>query len=229
MASRISINNLFNAVAKMMADEEPVNTKQQKNPQQKAHDDEIQQAVLVLAADVIRCNRNFTSDTEALIYDFMARHFGATGLRQKMKTISQHIDTGTEPYMRMACKELKILATYDSCLSIVGFLFGVAGADDFVNAKEIRCIARIAKYLGVTEHDFTELKYRFTSVNSPYAMLGVDESASFEHVKAAYRKMVLKYHPDKRQKGMSDADANKKFREVQHAFETIKERVEKAL
>ena len=102
------------------------------------------------------------------------------------------------------------------------FLFGVAAADDFVNAKELRCIQRISGYLGISEKDFKQLKHNALAGNNPYYALGIEENATMEEVKVAYRKMVLKFHPDKREDNVSEEDASLKFREIKRAFELIK-------
>jgi DnaJ like chaperone protein len=116
-----------------------------------------------------------------------------------------------------------MLTTHDSRLSILQFLFGVADADDFINPKELRCLNRIATYLGISDKDFKELKLAFISENNPYKILGIEEEATLEQVKAAYRKMVLKFHPDKRGADVSTEEANVKFLQVQRAFGIIKE------
>ena len=46
--------------------------------------------------------------------------------------------------------------------------------------------------------------------------------------KVAYRKMVLKFHPDKREDDVSEEEASLKFREIKRAFETIKKQLEAA-
>ncbi len=218
MPSKFSFNRILDSISKMISEEEVVEKKTRKNPLQKAHDDEIQEAIFVLAASVIRCNRNYTGDTENFIYKFMAQHFGPAGMKLKMESVGTHVETGTEPYTRMACKELNILATYDSKINIVNFLLGVADADDYINAKELRTINRIAGYLGIREPDFTELKQNFLGRNNPYFILGVEDGATMDKVKSAYRKMTLKYHPDK----MKEKDGGAKFRQIQKAFETIR-------
>lgn len=202
----------------MVSEEDVAEKKDAKNPVQKAHDEEIQNVILVLAAAVIRCNRNYTGDTEHFIHRFMAKHFGQAGLKQRMESVYQHIDSGTEPFTRIACKELNILATYESKISIVNFLFGVADADEHVNAKEIRVISKIAGYLGISAAEFTELKQNFVGRNNPYFILGIEEGASPEQVKHAYRELTLKYHPDK----TKEKDGGAKFRQIKKAYDTIK-------
>ncbi len=52
----------------------------------------------------------------------------------------------------------------------------------------------------------------------PYSVLGVDRSASKDDIKKAYRKLAMKYHPDKNE-GNKDAEA--KFKELSTAYETL--------
>lgn len=51
-----------------------------------------------------------------------------------------------------------------------------------------------------------------------YEVLGVDKNASADDIKKAYRKLALKYHPD-RNKG--DKEAEKKFKEANEAYEVL--------
>ena len=116
-----------------------------------------------------------------------------------------------------------MLTTHDSRLSILKFLFGVAAADDFVNPKELRILTRIAGYLGISDSDLKQVKRAALSSNNPNYTLELEDGATYEEVKAAYRKMVLKYHPDKRDDGVTEEEANLKFREIKRAFELIKQ------
>lgn len=51
-----------------------------------------------------------------------------------------------------------------------------------------------------------------------YELLGVSRTASAEEIKAAYRKLALKYHPDR---NPGDKQAEEKFKEISQAYEVL--------
>ena len=57
-----------------------------------------------------------------------------------------------------------------------------------------------------------------------YEILGVPKDASSSEIKKAYRKMALKYHPDRLSQLGEDyqQSGKEKFQKVQDAYETIK-------
>ena len=57
-----------------------------------------------------------------------------------------------------------------------------------------------------------------------YAILGVARDASADDIKAAYRKLARKYHPDV----SKERDAEEKFKEVSEAYETLRDAEKRA-
>ena len=51
-----------------------------------------------------------------------------------------------------------------------------------------------------------------------YEVLGVDKSAGEDEIKKAYRKLAMKYHPDR---NPDDKEAEEKFKEINEAYEVL--------
>jgi molecular chaperone DnaJ len=58
-----------------------------------------------------------------------------------------------------------------------------------------------------------------------YEILGVDSGSDEATIKKAYRKLAMKYHPDKNQ---GDADAADRFKEISHANEVLSDKDKRA-
>ena len=58
-----------------------------------------------------------------------------------------------------------------------------------------------------------------------YQVLGIDRNASEKSIKEAYRRLARKYHPDH---NPGDARAEERFKQLQEAYETLKDRPKRA-
>ncbi len=114
---------------------------------------------------------------------------------------------------------------YSYRLEMIHFLFGIAAADSGVTESEKALIRRIARYMHITDSDIDSIQAMFVSASdSAYKILEIDPGVSDEEVKKAYRRMAMKYHPDKVGHLGDDFKnvAQEKFRKVQAAYESIK-------
>tara|TARA_B100001179_G_scaffold233171_1_gene229874 strand:+ start:13325 stop:14116 length:792 start_codon:yes stop_codon:yes gene_type:complete len=122
------------------------------------------------------------------------------------------------------CQLLRNRMRYESRLQVLHFLFSIANADGTVSTSEVNMIQQIAGFLQVQRQDFESIKAMFfKNPDSAYKILEVSPEASNNEIKAAYRTMVKKYHPDKLQH-MDEAyqkGAQEKFQKVQEAYEQL--------
>lgn len=197
-------------------------TRPRQRPQTQSGDFEV--SLLVLASIIIKADDH--QDQREL--DFVRQQFTnmygkerANHAFKLFKNISkQQIST------RQVCIQIQQMMDHPSRLQLLHFLFGIAKADTLVTENEIRQIYTISGYLGISSKDFESIKAMFyNSKENAYKILEIDKSATVAEIKAAYRKMAKKYHPDKvihlgkeHQKG-----AEEKFRQVQEAYEQLQE------
>lgn len=121
--------------------------------------------------------------------------------------------------------QARVNINYSSKVELLHLLFGIAHADDHLSKNEQLCLKQIALGLGVSNKDFDSILSMFVKTNSSaYKILEVDEKAVDSEIKKAYKKMAIRYHPDKVAHLGDDIrkDAEEKFKKVNEAYEQIK-------
>ena len=78
--------------------------------------------------------------------------------------------------------------------------------------------------LGLNEKDIRSIMGMFEPEKDPYKILEIDKTATDEEVRKAYRRLAVKFHPDKVENLGDDVKkaAEEKFKSVQSAYEQIK-------
>jgi dnaJ domain protein len=145
-----------------------------------------------------------------------------------------------------ACDAIVEQYSLQSRVSIIHMLVGLAKADGTVDPQERYLLYQIAgrfnvntTYVDAFLRGNTSYSYNSSSsynsqngyypprgsqsVSDPYKVLGIDPTATDAQVKAAYRKLVNTWHPDRFQnKSESELnEATEKFKEIQAAYEVI--------
>ncbi|RHY99591.1 hypothetical protein DYB37_012435 [Aphanomyces astaci] len=64
------------------------------------------------------------------------------------------------------------------------------------------------------------LVHGYRQSTDPYSILGISRGASEEQIKRAYKKLAIKYHPDKNTQGNQEA-AKENFVRIQEAYESL--------
>ncbi len=104
------------------------------------------------------------------------------------------------------------------------FLFGFGWLDDLT---VLWLLWR--KFYGIrnqfnTFNNFTRQSNDSINIDDSYAVLGLEQNATLDEIKTAYRSLAKKYHPDKvRQlKSEDKKKAEIKFRQIQEAYDNLK-------
>ena len=190
----------------------------------KTREADFHMSVLVLAAVVIKADGHVDSRELEFVRRGFVKMFGKQRANESFRlfkdVVQQKINT------RQVSDQVRRHTTHAMRLQIVHFLLQIAVSDGSINANEERIIRRIAAYLYVRKPDFESLMAMFVSRKDPnahYTILEINKSATDQEVKAAYRKMAKKYHPDKLTGLGEDVRkaAREKFLKVQEAYDAI--------
>ena len=186
-------------------------------------------SLLILSSLVIKSDGKIIKEELEYVKNFFTNTFGVNKANQYFKIFNNLNKQSLSSQLRPICKQLNKYINHSSRLQIIHFLFGVSASDNEIHISEKRLIEKIATYLNISKYDFESIQSMFVdnrsdnSLEKYYKILGVNNSASIDEVKKAYRKMAMKYHPDKLQGVSSDIVklAEEKFQLVQDAYENI--------
>ncbi len=111
---------------------------------------------------------------------------------------------------------------------MIDILLRVAVSDGSMSQAEETLILSAVNTFGFSAERYRQLKSKYAlTVDKDYAVLGCDPQDSDDQIKRCYRQRVQEYHPDKiAAKGLPDEFtrfAQDKFREIQSAWERIKD------
>lgn len=180
-------------------------------------------SLLILSAAVMKADKKVMQSELKFVRDFLSRQFGESELQEQMLFIKDVLNQDIE--VEKVAKQIRQYMDYPSRLQLLHYLFGISLSDGFAHPDEVALIERISAYLGITMTDFASVKAMFVKdEESPYKILGVDHNAGDEEIKKAYRRMALKYHPDKLSHLGEDVKkaAQEKFQELNNAYQKIR-------
>jgi len=180
-------------------------------------------SLLVLSAAVMKSDGKILKSELDYVKNFLAKQFGEDHAQQQLLMLKEILKQ--EIPLHEVCVQIKHYMPHSQRLQIIHYLFGISKADGIVHELELQTIQTIANYLGINPADFNSLKAMyFRDVNSDYKILEIEPSASDEEVKKAYRKMAVKFHPDKVAALGEEVQkaAKEKFQKVLQAYENVK-------
>lgn len=180
-------------------------------------------SLLVLIAAVMKADGKIVKSELDYVKQFFVRQFGQETAKEALVMLRDLLKQDIP--LRDVCAQISSNMDYSSRLQLLHLLFGVSGADSRFHPAEVKLIETISGYLGISSTDYLSIRNMFIpETNSAYKILEIDSSASNDEIKKAYRKMALKYHPDKVSHLGEEfrKTAEDKFKNVNEAYKKIK-------
>ena len=195
--------------------------------------DDLSAALLVLMAAVMHADSVVRKSELDLVKRFLVSNYGEEKAKEmllKLRDMQRdNIPIGD------VCAQIKANTDYTTRYHMLDFLFSIANADGEITYPEQSLLRSIGSRLGINSRDYMSIMSRHMSSGygrrtesrtekDPYKVLGIDSSATDEEIKKAYRRMAMKYHPDKVE-GLGEEvkrNAEAQFREINEAYETLK-------
>ena len=178
-------------------------------------------SLLVLSAAVIKADGKTTSEEMNRLREFFTRNFGTQAGNEACEVVQELVQKDFNLYE--VCGQIRSCMDYSQRLQLYHFLVSL-GACDGLHQREIDVLETIANYIGLSKGDSDSIFAQFRPSNdSNYKILEITPDATDEEVKKAYRKMAVKYHPDKVATLGEDVQkaAEEKFKAVSQAYEAI--------
>jgi len=180
-------------------------------------------SMLVLVAAVMKADNRVVKSELDYVKQYFGKQFGETMAKDAIIMLRDILKQNIP--VNQVAQQVKEHLNYPERLQLLHFLHGISRADGNIHPLEITVIEHIGIALNISSRDRLSIKLMFEdTLDKAYEILEVNKNSSDEDIKKAYRKMALKFHPDKvahlgeeiREK------AGEKFRKVKAAYEQIK-------
>ena len=197
-------------------------------------------SLLVLSAAVIKADGRTTTQELNTLKRFFIKNFGANAANDAEEIVKALIFKDFNLYE--VCVQVRSCMDYSQRLQLYHYLVELGACDGLIQ-REIDVIEVIGTYIGLAKEDIDAIFAQFGRYNSNsgsqgsssnnsssysnsesnYRILGISPSATDDEVKKAYRKMAIKYHPDKVATLGEDVQkaAEEKFKTISQAYEAI--------
>lgn len=182
-------------------------------------------SLLVLMACVMKADGRVDKAELAVVKRFLVANFGEEGALEALQVLKNILNQDIDE--TQVAMQISMHLNASMKLEMLNLLFNIAYADGEVVASELNVIQRIAGIFRISQADFDSVRALYMKNVDPdwaYKALEIEPSVSNDEVKKAYRKMAMKYHPDKVNELGEEVkkSATEKFRSINEAYESLK-------
>ena len=180
-------------------------------------------SLLVLSAAIIKADGKTRQSELDYVRNFIRQNFGAASVDDAMRLLEHFVSQDVNIYQ--VGPQIAQYMNYSQRLQLLHYLAQIANADGEFSKSEKSVLEAIGSVIGLSESDISSVVAMFyKETNSAYKVLEVSQNATDGEVRKAYRRMAMKYHPDKVATLGPDVQkaATEKFRQIQEAYDAIK-------
>lgn len=182
-------------------------------------------SLLVLVAAMMKADNKIVRSELEYVRLYLTKSFGEKNAAELVLILRDVLKQDIP--VEKVCDQIYNNMDYHSRLQLVHLLRGIALADQHMHEDELRLLRKIASLLGVSEADYRSVNAMYRDdIESAYEVLEVSPDASDDEIKKVFRKMAIKYHPDKVSYLGEEyaASAKEKFQKINEAYEKIKKK-----
>lgn len=203
----------------------PDTENEQKRTSKQTTQGDISVSIIVLIASVIKADGKVLKSEINFVKPFLLNTFGEQGAKQALLLLKELLQKDID-HVAVA-QQIRQHVNYSTRLELIRLLFEIANSDGEIAQQELLVIKQIAINMSVQNADYQSmlaLYQRHKDVNWAYTALEISPSATDDEVKKAYRRMAMKFHPDKVANAGEEIrkQATEKFRGINEAYEHIK-------
>lgn len=180
-------------------------------------------SLVVLTAAIMKADGRVTQRELDHVRRFFTQQFGVMKAGELLILLRDVLKR--EVPVAEVCAQIRQHMPHPVRLQLMHYLIGLANADGQVERSEFDLLRRIAQGLGISDKDLGSLSamFRVADSSAAYDVLEIPRTATDDEVKKAYRRMAMKFHPDKVAQLGEEVQkaAHEKFKKVQEAYEAI--------
>ena len=180
-------------------------------------------SLLVLSSAVIKADGKVHPAELECVRDFMRRNFGEQAATEAMQMLDRLDSQQVNIYS--VGDQIAANMNYSQRMQLFQYLIQIAMADGEFAKSEKSVLEAIGSVIKLTSTDVASLiAMYYREEESAYTVLEISPNATDDEVRAAYRRMAMKNHPDRVSTLGPDVQkaATERFRQISEAYETIK-------
>lgn len=201
--------------------------------------------LMVLSAAVMKADGKVLKSELDEVKAFLRKNFTEEEGKEALQMLKKLLQTNFN--YREVCMQVRVRLNYSGKLELLHLLFKISYADGDIAQSELNIIYEMSSLMAISRADFDSVRYAYVNYKrsssggysggssssdssssmtlaEAYKILQIESTVTDEEVKKAYRRMAMKYHPDKVNNLGEEVkkSATEKFKTIGEAYNKIK-------